>query len=203
MHPIRCAYTDASVFLISADYGVGSRTTEVLEAMRAAFMQLFWGLLIIAVDVKFEGFDAILPDPIGYVFMISALRYLSRIGSDFSKAMPYAVLAGIVSIPLTFSFDPHFVLTLLSVVLDAVTIWYICSGIIQVAMERGNSDLVVVAETRRKWYATAALASLTVASLNVVFPELAVLLLLPVALIVFAGGVLVMLLLRRAAIEIS
>jgi len=166
-------------------------------------MQIFCGLLIIFLDIKLGAVDAILPDPVGYVFVVTALRYLSRIGADFAKALPYAVLAGLVSIPLTVSFDPHSVLSLLNAVLEAITVWFICSGIIQLAMERGNMALVNAAETSRKLYAAAALAGLTVATLGVVSPPLAVVLLFPAVVIAFAGGILVLLLLRRAAIEMG
>lgn len=171
--------------------------------MRGAFLLILWGMIIVAVDIKFDELDLLLPDLLGYVMIITALRRLSPEGTDFARAIPYASVAAALSIPTMFAFDPGYVFSLFSIVLDTITVWYLGAGIMRMAAERGNGDLVNVAENRRKLYCVAAFASLTVSSLRLVSADLAVLLVIPVAALALTSGLLVVLLVRRASLEIS
>ena len=176
--------------------------------VRSAFLSILWGMLIVAVDIRpsdgpLGGFDLLIPDTVGYVLIITALRRLSREGADFARAIPYASVEAVLSIPTTLGLDPGYVFSVSLIALDTITVWYLGTGIMRMAAERGNGDLASVAENRRKLYCLAALGSLTLSSLGLVSTNLAALLVLPVVALTLTSVLLVVLLIRRTSLEIS
>lgn len=176
--------------------------------VHSAFLSILWGMLIVAVDIRpsdgpLGGSDLLLPDVAGYVLIITALRRLSREGADFARAIPYASVDAVLSIPTTIGLDPGFVFTLSQIALDTITVWYLGAGIMRMAAERGNGDLVSVAENRRKLYCLAAFGSLTLSALRLVSADLAALLVIPVVVLGVTSALLFVLLVRRASLEIG
>jgi len=65
------------VTLISIFVTVGRRTLIGGENLKPAFQRIFWGFLIVFIDVQFEYVDFI-ADPIGYFLVFTGLKLISR-----------------------------------------------------------------------------------------------------------------------------
>ncbi len=170
--------------------------------MKSEFMKIFWGLVIVAVDVSITEFDLFLPDIVGYGLIYHALSKLTPVNSHFAKARPYAVVAALVWLVAIFRIVPPAATTIASILLDLAVIWYVCTGIMLLALERANADLAETAVMRRNW--TAALSGINV---FVVLTALSVgnvvhVLIVPLVMVSLAIGFLVLTLIVRASHEI-
>ena len=56
------------------------------------------GLALVLVDVRVEGLDLV-PDPLGWLVVLAGTRALRRIDPRFGRVLPWAVLAGLLSVP--------------------------------------------------------------------------------------------------------
>jgi len=66
--------------------------------MNVGFMRIFWGLLFVALDIRFSSVDLILPDFIGYILIVSGLNRLVQHHQWFRAARVLAVILIFVSL---------------------------------------------------------------------------------------------------------
>ena len=71
--------------------------------MSSGYRLIFIGFILILLDFRINTFD-LLPDFIGYIFVINGLNGLSVKGSAFEKAKPLAILLLFLSLPSLFGF---------------------------------------------------------------------------------------------------
>lgn len=147
---------------------------------RKSFMQIFWGFLLVFLDFTFDGIDLI-PDFVGYIFMVIGLRSLSSLSLHFTHAKILAIILFFLSLLTSFStlkplkpvasnigkatdwtsllsllgksFLPLLLVTVISFALEFILLWKICEGISKVATESGNQNLAKIAKKRRNLYA--------------------------------------------------
>jgi hypothetical protein len=148
---------------------------------RKSFMQIFWGFLFVFLDFTFDGIDLI-PDFVGYIFIVIGLRSLSSLSLHFTHAKISAIILFFLSLFTDFSiltplkpvasntgnatdwtsllslikekwFIPLFLFTVISRVLEFILLWKICEGISKVATESGNQTFAKIAKNRRNLYA--------------------------------------------------
>jgi hypothetical protein len=107
--------------------------------------------------------------------------------------------------------DPLFPISAVGHILDTLLIWGICSGIVALALASNNFELMQVAKFRRNFYLGLAVPAFFVSIIPFVAPEArldaitssAVLLLLIYVILVAASVLLVMGLVRKAAIAVK
>jgi len=148
---------------------------------RKSFMQIFWGFLFVFLDFTFDGIDLI-PDFVGYIFIVIGLRSLSSLSLHFTHAKISAIILFFLSLFTDFSilkplkpvasntgnatdwtsllslikekgFISLLLVTVISHVLEFILLWKICEGINKVATESGNQNLAKIAKKRRNLYA--------------------------------------------------
>ncbi|HVX60278.1 MAG TPA: hypothetical protein VHC19_06750 [Pirellulales bacterium] len=114
--------------------------------------QIFWGLLMVIVDFRFDGFD-ILPDFMGYILVAVGCGGLSDESPHFLAARTWSWLLVILSIVeffipsgLAFAFGA------LAGAANCVMMWFLLGGITDFAAARGRSDLSSRALNRRVAY---------------------------------------------------
>jgi hypothetical protein len=165
------------------------------------FYLIALGLVFIALDVRLGGVDVLLPDFIGYLLICIATSALQPYAQVFGGTAVCAGFALLVSLPDFINFDPLHVVGGARLILDVVTIWMICTGVVHLATAAGNIALARMADTLR-------VLNLAMAAVNVTFLVLAWL--VPVfkpfsiVLVVLSivAGVAVILLMLRAAREL-
>ena len=129
---------------------------------RAAFQKLFWGFLLVMLDIRIQGLD-ILPDVIGYYFFYSGMMMLTAESEHFAKGSNYAIImmilsvftiyeapahsAGIVGPSVTFS-PLYFALAIAGLVLGLLTAFHLFRGIQEMAAARNLPGIESEAGTR-------------------------------------------------------
>src|SRR5687767_887066 len=113
--------------------------------MQTEFMKIFWGLLIVAVDITVTEFDLFLPDAIGYGLIYVALVNLAPVNTQFAKARPFVLAAGSVWIVSQLHIVPASITGITIIFMELAITWYICTGIMLLAIERANPDLAQTA----------------------------------------------------------
>lgn len=66
--------------------------------MNVGFMLIFWGLLFVALDIRFSSVDLVLPDFIGYILIASGLGLLAPHNPWFRRARVLAIVLIFVSL---------------------------------------------------------------------------------------------------------
>jgi len=66
--------------------------------MNVGFMRIFWGLLFVALDIRFSSIDFLLPDFIGYILIVSGLGLLVQHHQWFRIARVLAIILIFVSL---------------------------------------------------------------------------------------------------------
>lgn len=171
--------------------------------IQKSFMRIFWGLLFIILDININDLDLILPDFFGYILIYTALASLEQLHPRFGKAKPYAAAMVIVSLAEMLHINPLSVLRILEIILNLLMIWHICTAISEVALERSNNSLSDMATKRRTLYMVVSLTQLIVAAIVLVAPELIGVIAVPLIVFTLTAVLLVMMLMRRASLEIS
>jgi hypothetical protein len=161
-----------------------------MQNITARLAQVFWGLALVAVDLRLGRFD-VLPDFVGYVLVaLGAGGLLSLSGQfNFARLLSWA-LVPVSLIPWLFQGTLLKLVWWLRLPLDGAMIWFLLGGIIQVATAKQRSDLSGHAALARLAYLGVLAASVVVSLLAAVLPGLASLfatLLTVVSLVVFAG----------------
>lgn len=120
--------------------------------MRTHFSKLFWGLLIVFLDLTINGFDW-LADGVGYLIVAFGCGGLSVLSPRF-------VTARLLSLVLTilwlcgFAVSDDFALSygLATVAVNCAMIWQLLGGIFDFAVARERNDLAGRARNRRIAY---------------------------------------------------
>ena len=119
--------------------------------------QIFWGLILVIVDVTIGGFD-VLPDFIGYTLMAVGAGGLRNISSKFGVAgalswllLVLSVIGWIASTDRA-SGDLQTALSYITMVVDCIMIWNLLGGVMVYAEARARPDLAASASARRVLY---------------------------------------------------
>lgn len=116
---------------------------------RTNLPQIFWGLLIVILDLSINGFD-LLPDGLGYLIVAVGCGGLVTLSPRFATARTLCwVLAGLWLIGFVIHGEFLAVYGLGMAVGDCAMIWYLLGGIRDLAMKRDRPDLAKRAESRR------------------------------------------------------
>ncbi|MEJ8302912.1 hypothetical protein [Saccharibacillus sacchari] len=124
--------------------------------MKPAFANLFWGLLLVWIDIPFSTFD-VFNDTVGYLLIAYGMHRISKPIPLFTFGRWLAAFLAILSIPTTFSeesvslFDQPFLLqgTWWEIWMSGVLgefallllIYTLCEGIGRLAKSRGENGL--------------------------------------------------------------
>lgn len=119
-------------------------------AMR--FSQVFWGLLLVILDVNINRFD-VLPDFIGYILVAVGLGGLTGLSRQFATARTCAwVLVPVAVVGMLPSGEFDVVIGMVNLVLNCVMMWRLLGGVIDYAAANSRPDLVERASARRVAY---------------------------------------------------
>ena len=66
---------------------------------KEGFIKIFWGLLFVALDIRINSIDLLLPDFVGYILIVKGLTLLSTEHHYFQKARLAAVVMIFLSLP--------------------------------------------------------------------------------------------------------
>jgi hypothetical protein len=130
--------------------------------MFTRFGQIFWGLLLIILDISINGID-ILPDFVGYILLAVGCGGLSGISRRFSTASVLSwILAAASLVGYALDGNTATVWGLVCVAFDCAMMWCLLGGIQEFAAARERTDLAARAANRRVAYvALICLAALT------------------------------------------
>ena len=172
--------------------------------IRSNLNLFLWGSVIVAVDIRVEPLD-IAPDFLGYAFILGATIALGRIERAFATAVPLAVIALFVSIPNMSNWKGGVwdLLQLVEVALQILIVWYVCTGVMHLASTQSNAGLFQTAVQQRTLSFVAGAAAVAVGGIARFSPTLAMSLSVLVLMLGIVAGVLLLLMLRRAARELS
>ena len=136
------------------------------------FGKLFWGFLIVFIDIRIGGFD-ILIDLVGYVLIVIGLGELQHRNRLFGRARPYATVLLVLSAFDLFTRTPYggsgvglfgspglavaFIVALLFV--NVMLVFFVCRGIGEMARERGAAELADLSITRWQFFLGTQIAS--------------------------------------------
>jgi len=145
---------------------------------RSGFMKIFWGLLclyLVGIAPGQSGLKIliIILKLVGYTLVFVGLGSLSSLHPKFSKAKVFAAIMVLLSLgdflkqpevitledgSLAYSFGPLFaIIKIIGATLGVIMIWYICGGVIELALASENQHLAKVATTRRNLYVALAI----------------------------------------------
>ncbi|QSX07840.1 hypothetical protein J0B03_08455 [Alkalibacter rhizosphaerae] len=161
-----------------------------------AFKRLFWGFLLVLLDFRISGWD-ILPDVIGYLFFVSALKVLAEQSDFFRRSINLNMAMIFLSIVYLYeqpnnqggvSYAQHPLggfgafLGFIGFFVSLLLIYRIFMGIKEMSEQNGYVDLAQEAQKRWKQYLFLQFAVI-LALLLILVPPLALLYIL--AIIVF------------------
>lgn len=139
------------------------KLTEIArQEMFSRFGLIFWGLLLVLLDFKINGFD-ILPDLIGYILVAIGCAGLSEVSRRFSTAshLSWTMLA-LTLIAYALRDGGGIGFGFLHVAVDCAMMWFLLGGVMELAASRQRMDLSERASNRRVAYVVVmSLASLT------------------------------------------
>ena len=135
--------------------------------------QIFWGLMIVAIDVHLGRFD-VLPDFAGYVLV--ALGAAGLVG--WSRQFQTSRLLSWILVPISAALMvfPGGLLKLtwiLNVTLDGALMWFLLGGVIAFAQSRSRHEWVSRASICRRAYLGLAGAGLLISWIAPAFPTVA------------------------------
>jgi hypothetical protein len=169
--------------------------------MAAAFMQILWAMLLVFIDIRVDWFDLAL-DAVGYSLIVTALPRLTPASAAFGTARAFAIGAGIVSLPAMLPIKPMQPFVALQTLLDAFMIWYLCSGIVEMAQARVKIALALDADKVRTLNIVAYAMALFVMWMTAMAGD-SLVLVIPSLVLGLTAGILTLLLLQRASVEIA
>ncbi|WP_085993556.1 hypothetical protein [Oceanobacillus senegalensis] len=119
--------------------------------MGEAFGKIFWGFLIVLIEIHLFAFD-VLPDPVGYYFIYSGISMLLYDYPLGKKASNWAIVLCFLSIPSVFisqnevnqmveviSFSQIY--TTIMGIVKVILSFYVLQLMLKIAEERGGDDL--------------------------------------------------------------
>jgi hypothetical protein len=120
--------------------------------MSSCFGKVFWGLLLVVLNLKIEGID-LLPDFIGYILVAVGCRGLENASPCFSKA---CLLSGVLAVLSLIGFilvdGAAIAYGIVVLVVDSAMMWFLLGGVMELAEARVRMDLFVRASNRRNAY---------------------------------------------------
>jgi hypothetical protein len=120
--------------------------------MATRFSQLFWGLLLVVLHLKINGFD-LLVDGVGYLIIAAGCHGLSGYSPRFATARVLCfALAILWLIGLVVSGDAAIGYSLIITALNCAMIWNLLGGIADMALSQQRLDLAQRASSRRLAY---------------------------------------------------
>ncbi|WP_106767023.1 hypothetical protein [Paenibacillus faecalis] len=135
--------------------------------MRRACNQIFWGFLLILIDIRIDLLD-IFPDLLGYLLLLTGLYQLKRLNVYFSIGYGSAWALMIISFiqffagfdqqpvssdPLYFSSPVNYGLSIVPLIVQLVFGYGLCKGIEVHADTLKQTELKRAARTRLRFYA--------------------------------------------------
>ena len=119
--------------------------------LRNNLLLLLWGLLFIAVDIKLDELDVFF-DPLGFVMTFAALNRLGAVERSFERAAALAVISAVIKLILWHDGgDGSSFLPLADAAVYFLMLWYVITGVMQLARTQGQSELWSFAERQRKF----------------------------------------------------
>ena len=129
------------------------KLTEIArQEMFSRFGLIFWGLLLVLLDFKINGFD-ILPDLIGYILVAIGCAGLSNVSRRFSTASALSwIMSAITLIAYALKGGAATALGFLHLAVDGAMMWFLLGGVMELAASRQRMDLSERASNRRVAY---------------------------------------------------
>jgi hypothetical protein len=130
--------------------------------MFTRFGQIFWGLLLVILDLNINRID-LLPDFIGYILIAIGCRGLAGASPHFSTASTMSwILVVLALIGYAVPRDAILLFGLVDLTADCAMMWFLLGGVMELATARQRPDLFERASKRRVAYvALICLATLT------------------------------------------
>lgn len=129
------------------------------------FLKLFWGFLIVLIDIRINGFDLLI-DLVGYLLVVIGLGELARRNPMFGRARPFAFVLMMLSVFEFFTVQRidettpdvglfgstalAVVFSIALLVINLLLVFYICRGIAEMA--GAGSDLAERAKMRWQFF---------------------------------------------------
>ncbi len=116
------------------------------------FNQIFWGLILVILDLEINGFD-VLPDVVGYILVAigsGGLKDISpkfRLAGALSWSLLFLSLLGFV-VASNFATALHFV----HLAVNCTMMWNLLGGVMAFCDAHGRQDLTELASRRRVMY---------------------------------------------------
>lgn len=130
--------------------------------MSRHFTQIFWGLLLVFVDLRFNGID-VLPDIVGYILVAVGCRGLEPLSRRFTAAGRITwTLAVLWVVALAIPAPSPQAWTLFETPLHCILIWQLLGGILELAERAGRFDLARLGQNRRIAYVGLSLAAILI-----------------------------------------
>lgn len=186
-------------------------------AVRRGFTRIFWGLLFVALDIWLNHIDIILPDFAGYIIIVSGLGMVLPLHRRFVTARTLALIMIPLSLTdlielqqplhhrgeITYSDLVLTLLTITGMILGLLVVWYLCTGILEVAQSAGKRDLAAVARTRRNLYTVVSLVALALVIPGLPMPQAVAYVLIPLVILALIVMFLTMGLMLRASDQLA
>lgn len=116
------------------------------------FRQIFWGLLLVMLDVEFNYFD-VLPDFLGYILVAVGCGGLVDLSRRFSTAQTLSWFLAVLSlVDFVLPEGLAAVYGFVHLAVDCGMIWFLLGGVMEFAYGRKRYDLSLRASNRRLVY---------------------------------------------------
>lgn len=127
--------------------------------MAIHFSQIFWGLVLVILDLSINGFD-LLADGVGYLIVAAGCRGLSQFSPKFATAGTLCfVLGALWLLGFAVHGDLAIPFGLVTTVVDCAMIWQLLGGIGEFSLSRQRQDLADRASNRRVAYVVIVVSS--------------------------------------------
>lgn len=151
---------------------------------RDKYNKLYWGLIIILLDIRIMGFD-VLPDLWGYIMILSALSSLESSHKGFGKAKPFAIVLLILSIMDIYQINGNalngftvnnttiifMMITTVAIAMDIFMVYYITISIMELAENSNLNELYEITLCRTKSYVVSNLIFLAIIPFTLNMPQ--------------------------------
>ena len=117
------------------------------------FGQIFWGLLLVILDININHID-ILPDFIGYILVAMGCRGLAMVSHRFVTAQTLSWILAVFALTdyVPLGHDASAVFSLVHLAVDCTMMWFLLGGVMEFAAARRRMDLSLQAAHRRIAY---------------------------------------------------
>jgi hypothetical protein len=121
-------------------------------SMFTRFGQIFWGLLLVILDLKFNGFD-VLPDFFGFILVAVGCGGLVDLSRRFFTAQTLSWILAVLSL-VSFAIPTELasLYGFVYLAVDCGLIWFLLGGVMEFASARERPDLRLRASNRRLAY---------------------------------------------------